>query len=280
VAHARCPRNWCSQPPLRSRARGADVATAEPADNHPRSPGECTGGQRGNRGCACWDHTLHRGAFADDPLRRRTVAVGGYASTPVLSSLIGVATSVWQVGVLRAGAWASRGLRGPARSALLADLVPPGAYGRAYGFERLLDNLGAVGGPLLALGLVAALGVRFAILVSVVPGLLATVAIVYAIRRTPRATVRARQPVRVQVRPLDSRLLTYAAPRLGYSPECRASETWRRALSLAFFGLRSRQRSRFFISPAGWSSRSPCSARWLKVNRADNSTTSIANTTR
>ena len=43
------------------------------------------------------------GALADDPQRRRAAAVGGYATTAVLSGLIGAATSVWQVGVLRAG---------------------------------------------------------------------------------------------------------------------------------------------------------------------------------
>jgi MFS family permease len=65
-----------------------------------------------------------------------------------------------------------------------------------------MDNLGAVGGPLLALGLVAALGLRTSILVSIVPGLLAAVAIIYAIRRTPRPTGRTRQPIRFPVRPL------------------------------------------------------------------------------
>ena len=34
------------------------------------------------------------GALADDPQCRRTIAIGGYASTAVLSGLIGVATSV------------------------------------------------------------------------------------------------------------------------------------------------------------------------------------------
>ena len=63
---------------------------------------------------------------------------------------------------------------GPARNALLADVVPPEAYGRAYGFERAMDNLGAIGGPLLAIALVALVGVRTAMLVSVIPGLLAT----------------------------------------------------------------------------------------------------------
>jgi MFS family permease len=147
---------------------------------------------------------LAGGGLADDPRRRRAVAVGGYASTAVLSAAIGAATSVWQVGLLRAGAWAARGLRVPARNALLADVVPPSAHGRAYGFERMMDNLGAIIGPLLALGLVAAVGVRWAIGLSVIPGLLAAGAIVYAIRKTRLPTVVERVPFRIRVRPVLS----------------------------------------------------------------------------
>jgi sugar phosphate permease len=145
---------------------------------------------------------LAGGAIADDPHRRRTVAVGGYTTTAVLSSLIGAATAVWQVGVLRAGAWAARGLRVPARNALLADIVPAGVYGRAYGFERAMDNLGAIAGPLLALGLVGLVGTRTAIALSIIPGLLAALAIVYAIRHAPRAEDRERQPLRLRIRPV------------------------------------------------------------------------------
>lgn len=142
------------------------------------------------------------GPLADDPHRRRSAAVAGYTSTAVLSALIGVATSVWQVGVLRAGAWAARGLRVPSRNALLADVVPASSYGRAYGFERAMDNFGAIGGPLLALALVALVGVRTAILLSIVPGLLAVAAIVYAIRRSPQPTERERRPLAIKVRPV------------------------------------------------------------------------------
>ncbi|MGH3785816.1 MAG: hypothetical protein ACRDRG_04545 [Pseudonocardiaceae bacterium] len=53
-------------------------------------------------------------------------------------------TSVVQAGVLRGAAWAARGLRVPARNALLADVVPAQMYGRAYGFERMMANLGAM----------------------------------------------------------------------------------------------------------------------------------------
>lgn len=142
------------------------------------------------------------GALADDPQRRRAVAVGGYSATAVGSALIGVTTSVVQAGVLRGVAWAARGLRVPARNALLADVVPAEVYGRAYGFERTMDNLGAIVGPLLALGLVSLLGVRTAILLSVVPGLLAAGAIVYAIRQTTQPKATERTKLRFQIWPV------------------------------------------------------------------------------
>jgi len=142
------------------------------------------------------------GALADDPHRRRSIAVGGYTLTAVLSAAIGLATSAWQVGVLRAGSWAARGIRGPSRNALLADAVHPSAFGRAYGFERAMDNLGAVIGPILALGLVALVGIREAILLSVIPGLLAAGAIVYAVRHLDKPKERHTAPIRLVVRPL------------------------------------------------------------------------------
>ena len=137
------------------------------------------------------------GALADEPERRRTLAVGGYTATAVLSAAIAPATAAWQVGLLRAGAWTARGLRVPARNALLADVVPAASYGRAYGFERAMDNLGAIVGPLAAIGLVATVGTRWAIAVSVIPGLAASVAIIYAIRHTPRAVPVERRPLRI-----------------------------------------------------------------------------------
>jgi hypothetical protein len=56
-----------------------------------------------------------RWRLADDPHRRRAQAVAGYTTTAVLSSLIGAATTVWQGGILRAGAGAAQGLRIPVR---------------------------------------------------------------------------------------------------------------------------------------------------------------------
>jgi MFS family permease len=145
---------------------------------------------------------LAGGAIADDPARRRKTAVGGYTVTALLGAAIGVATAVWQVGVLRVAAWVARGLRAPSRSALLAEAVSEGTYGRAFGYERAMDNLGAIGGPLLAIGLVALVGIRTAIFVSVVPGLLAALAIVIGIRAIPKSERGEHRPIRLRVRPV------------------------------------------------------------------------------
>jgi MFS family permease len=162
------------------------------------------------------------GAMADDPERRRRVAAGGYIGTAVLTALIGLTGAVWQAAPLRIAAWTARGLRVPARTGLLADLSEPATYGRAYGFERAMDNLGAIAGPLLALLLVVLVGARAAMLLSVVPGLLAAGAILYAIRQIPRPKTRERQPLRLWLRPvlrgrLRRLMLGVAAFELGHA---------------------------------------------------------------
>ena len=62
--------------------------------------------------------------------------------------------------------------------------------------------MGAIGGPLLAIGLVALVGVRAAIGLSVIPGLLAALAIIYAIRHTTATRQRTSQPIRIRIRPV------------------------------------------------------------------------------
>jgi MFS family permease len=69
---------------------------------------------------------------------------------------------------------------------LLTDLSSRDTYGRAFGVERAGDNAGAIVGPLAASGLVAALGVRHAILLAIIPGALAAVAITVAARDARR----------------------------------------------------------------------------------------------
>ena len=126
------------------------------------------------------------GPVADDPTRRRRIATGGYTVTAVATALIGLTTMVWQVAALRVIAWTARGGRSPARDAMLSSIAGGGAYGRAFGIERAGDNLGAVVGPLVAAVLVSWWDIRPTMLISFVPGVLATVAITVAARAARR----------------------------------------------------------------------------------------------
>lgn len=139
---------------------------------------------------------LISGPAANSTQRRRRFAVRGYLGTAVATGAIGLATGVWQLGVLRSIAWVSRGIRSPSRDALLAQLAPTAAYGRAYGLERAGDNLGAVAGPLLAAFLVVRIGIRPALWCAAIPSALAALAILIAAREARQMPPGARRSFR------------------------------------------------------------------------------------
>jgi MFS family permease len=118
---------------------------------------------------------LTSGHFTDRLKRRKPLAVFGYAFTALATASFGFATHAYQVLFGRALAWLGRGVRSPAKKALLAADVPPGAYGRAFGLERLMDTVGAIAGPLTALWLLEATGhsYRKVFLWTLLPGLIA-----------------------------------------------------------------------------------------------------------
>src|SRR3984893_12476651 len=114
-----------------------------------------------------------------DRLRRcKPLAVFGYAFTALATASFAFATHAYHVLFGRVAAWLGRGVRSPAKKALLAADVPPNAYGRAFGFERLMDTVGAIARPLTALWLLEATGhsYRKVFLWTVLPGLVAVAA--------------------------------------------------------------------------------------------------------
>ena len=118
---------------------------------------------------------LASGHFTDRLKRRKPLAVFGYALTALATTSFAFATHAYQVLFGRAAAWLGRGVRSPAKKALLAADVPRDAYGRAFGLERLMDTVGAIAGPLTALWLLEATGHSFrkVFLWTLLPGLLA-----------------------------------------------------------------------------------------------------------
>jgi MFS family permease len=116
---------------------------------------------------------LAGGWIADRPAWRKPAGFIGYLVTGISTFAYAFAQSWPFVLVARALGWAGRGGRGPSRDTLLADAVAPSFAGRAFGFERAMDTLGAVLGPLSATAFIALLGVRGLLRWTLVPGLAA-----------------------------------------------------------------------------------------------------------
>ena len=100
---------------------------------------------------------LGAGWYSDRIGHRKGIAVGGYFLTGVAKGLFALASAWPLVLVGRTIAWFGRGIRGPLRDAMLAESVPAESRGKAFGFHRAGDTLGAIVGPLLAVGLLAVL---------------------------------------------------------------------------------------------------------------------------
>jgi len=120
------------------------------------------------------------GWFADHFGHYKRVAFIGYSLTALAKPAIAMASTWPLVLGARFGDRFGKGIRVAPRDALLADSVSDDSRGRAFGFERMMDNAGAVAGPLLALALVSAgLSVPKIFLLTFIPGALAAILIIF-----------------------------------------------------------------------------------------------------
>lgn len=124
---------------------------------------------------------LGAGWYSDRIGHRKGITVLGYFLTGIAMALFALAFA-WPLVLLgRTLGWFGRGIRGPLRDAILAESVPPADRGKAFGFHRAGDTLGAIVGPLIAVGLLAvwqphavanpSMPFRAIFLVTLIPGL-------------------------------------------------------------------------------------------------------------
>jgi MFS family permease len=113
------------------------------------------------------------GALSDALGRRKPFVFSGYVFSALSKPLIAAAGGWPLVLVARSLDRLGKGMRAAPRDALLADSVPPESLGRAFGWHRGMDTMGAVVGPLIALWLLASFhgSLRWAFVAAVVPGL-------------------------------------------------------------------------------------------------------------
>lgn len=131
---------------------------------------------------------LFSGGWSDRTGRRKGFVVFGYTLAAIARPLVGLAAAPWQVLVARFADRVGKGVRTAPRDAMIAESVAPGVRGRAFGFHRAMDHLGAAIGPVLAtLWLYFRPGdYRTMFLVTIVPGLIVAAVAALGLKETRR----------------------------------------------------------------------------------------------
>lgn len=144
---------------------------------------------------------LFSGWLSDKLRARKWLAVLGYGLSALSKPFFYIAATWEAIAGVR---WADRvgkGLRTAPRDALVADSITPDQRGFAFGFHRAADTLGAMFGILIALLIVwlaqsnsvtlSDTTFRSIVLVSIVPAILAVVALVTIAKEVPVTSQRA-----------------------------------------------------------------------------------------
>lgn len=139
---------------------------------------------------------LFAGWYSDRIGQRKRMVVLGYLFTGTGLSIFSIAMTWVPIFLGRLVSWFGKGIRGSLRDAMLSESVDPDVRGRAFGFHRAGDTVGAIIGPLAGVALLAWLPkpapdvpFREIFLLSLIPGLAAPVAfalLVHETRRQPR----------------------------------------------------------------------------------------------
>jgi MFS family permease len=120
------------------------------------------------------------GYLSDAIGRRKPLVLLGYGLATAVKPLFPLADSVAAVTTARLLDRFGKGIRGAPRDALVSDLAPPEVRGAAFGLRQSMDTIGAVLGPLLAIGLMGlfANDIRAVLWWAVVPGIVAVLLLI------------------------------------------------------------------------------------------------------
>lgn len=129
------------------------------------------------------------GIWSDYIGKRKGLAVFGYALGAFSKPLFALAPGAGVVLTARLIDRVGKGIRGTPRDALVADITPVQLRGAAYGLRQALDTLGALLGPLLAVGLMLlwADDFRSVFWVAVIPGVFAVILLFFGIKEPERS---------------------------------------------------------------------------------------------
>ena len=161
---------------------------------------------------------LVAGRVSDRLRARKRLILFGYGLSGLTRPLMAVAFAPIHVLLVRFFDRVGKGFRGAPRDALIADATDPEIRGKAFGFHRAMDHLGAVIGPLIAFALLAsfhqdggktvpASTYRLIFWVAAIPAALAVLTLIIFVQEIPPAEAgpQKNQASPFTLSPFDSR---------------------------------------------------------------------------
>ena len=142
---------------------------------------------------------LFSGALSDRIGRRKPLVVAGYGLSALTKLVFPLVNSAGFILGARLVDRLGKGIRGAPRDALIADVTPPEQRGAAYGLRQSLDTVGAVIGPLAAMGLMLwLLDARAALWFAAIPGLLAVLVLLVYVREPEQHAAEKKATLRLR----------------------------------------------------------------------------------
>jgi MFS family permease len=147
---------------------------------------------------------LWSGGRSDRGGGRKWFVVAGYSLAALARPLTAVIAFPWQLFGIRVADRIGKGIRTPPRDALIADSTEPAIRGRAFGFHRSMDHLGAAIGPLLAAAFLWFWpnAMKELFLLTIVPGVLVVVLLLFGLK-SPKTVATPKERHTWTLRPFD-----------------------------------------------------------------------------
>jgi MFS family permease len=167
------------------------------------------------------------GRLADRPGWAKPLILVGYLIAVLVRPVIALASTAWQVVGLRVADRVGKGTRSPARDAMIVSLTPSVLRGRAFGFHRAADHLGAVLGSLTAWALLQSqVSTRSVIAWSAAPGVVAVLVLVMVLRGVRSSRVIGSRPTDFTDDPDALKQSVKSVPSVGDGSDATGSGFW------------------------------------------------------
>lgn len=128
---------------------------------------------------------IYSGWLSDKLGKRRPLILAGYAFSSLTKPFLAIAASGWHVLGLRFADRLGKGVRGAPRDAMIADVTEKSELGKAFGYHRAMDTVGAILGPgvtFILLLFFTQTSYRLIFLIAAIPALIGVLIIIFGVK--------------------------------------------------------------------------------------------------